>query len=140
MSLLVVGADLLLAYAAQKYSVPLPVEACNAFLRACTGPSADRKPSTAAALALLHGMHAPLPAPNLGTFSAVTLCILAHLDDGMPAYRLLVQLHEQVLPQLHAQLGTGPQAAKVYQAAMAAFNAQTHRQVKDCMHHQSFRS
>jgi len=39
------------------------------------------------------------------------------------AYQLLVQLHEQVLPQLHVQLGTGSQAAKVYQAAMAAFNA-----------------
>lgn len=50
------------------------------------------------------------------------LCMLAHLDQGMPAYQLLVQLHEQVLPQLHAQLGTGPQAAKLYQAAMAAFN------------------
>lgn len=122
MSLLDAGAELLLAYAAQKYTVPLPVEACNAFLRACAGPSLDSKATTAAALALLHGMHAPLPAPNLDTFSAVTLCMLAHLDNGMPAYQLLVQLHEQVLPQLHVQLGTGPQAAKVYQAAMAAFN------------------
>jgi len=121
--MLVAGAELLLAYAAQNYNVPLPVEACNAFLRACTGPSTDRKASTAAALALLHGMHAPLPAPNLETFSAVTLCILAHLDNGMPAYQLLVHLHEQVLPKLHAQVGIGPQAAKVYQAAMAAFNA-----------------
>ncbi len=58
----------------------------------------------------------------LKTVSAVMLCMLAHLDQGMPAYQLLVQLHEQVLPQLHAQLGTGPQAAKLYQAAMAAFN------------------
>ncbi len=106
LSMLVAGAELLLAYAAQKYNEPLPVEACNAFLHACTGPSTDRKAGTAAALALLHGMHAPLPAPNLKTFSAVTLCMLAHLDDGMPAYQLLVQLHERVLPQLHAQLGT----------------------------------
>jgi len=119
------GAELLLAFAAQKYNVPLPIEACNAFLRACTGPSTDRKASTAAALSLLHGMHAPLPAPTLQTFSAVTLCILAHLDDGMPAYQLLVQLHEQVLPKLHAQLGTGPRAAKVYLAAFNAPNAQT---------------
>ncbi|DBA96187.1 TPA: hypothetical protein ACH3X1_015665 [Trebouxia sp. C0004] len=94
---------MLLAYAAHKYNVPLPVEACNAFLRSCTCPSTDKKASTAAALALLHGLHAPLPAPNLKTFYAVTLCILAHLDNGMPAYQLLVQLHEQVLPKLHAR-------------------------------------
>jgi len=122
-SLLDAGAELLLAYENQKYSMPLPVEACNAFLHACTGPATDRKAITAAALALLHGMHAPLPTPNWETFSAITLCMLAHLDDGMPAYQLLVQLHEQVLPQLHVQLGTGSQAVKVYQAAMAAFNA-----------------
>ena len=96
MSLLDAGAELLLAYAAQKYSVPLQVKACNAFLRTCAaaGPATDRKAGTAAALALLHGMHAPLPAPKLETFSAFTLCILAHLDNGMPAYQLLVQLHE----------------------------------------------
>ena len=40
----------------------------------------------------------------------------------MPAYQLLVQLHQQVLLKLHMQFGKGPETAKVYYAAMAAFN------------------
>ncbi len=113
----------MLAYHEQKYSMPLSIIACNNFLRCCSKASSNTAKSATAALKLMKGMQSPLPLPDMGTLSDVTMCVLSNLDDGVPAYQLLVQLHQQVLLKLHMQLGTGPQTAKVYHAAMAAFKA-----------------
>ena len=51
----------------------------------------------------------------------------------MPACQLLVQLHQQVLLKLHMQLGKGLETAKVYYAAMAAFNT-TDSSTNQCPH------
>ena len=75
-----------------------------------------------AAVRLMKGMQSPLPLPNIETFSSVTQCVLSKLHDGMPAYQLLSQLHQQVLLKLHMQFGKAPETAKDYYAAMAAFN------------------
>ncbi len=112
----------MLAHHEQKYSKPLTVEACTAFLRCCTKASSNKAQYAEAALMLMRGMQSPLPLPDMETFSAVTLCVLSTHDDGEPAYQLLVQLHQQVLLKLHTQLGTGQGTAKVYHAAMTAFN------------------
>ena len=116
------GADLMLAYHEQKYSMPLSVEACNAFLRCCTEASSSTANNAEAALRLMSGMQPPLPLPDMETFLTVTTCVLSKLYDGTPAYQLLVQLHQQVLVKLHMQFGKELETAKVYYAAMAAFN------------------
>ncbi len=118
----IVGADLVLAYPEQKYSVPLQVEACNAFLRCCLKASSSTANKAEAAVRLMRGMQSPLPLPDMETFSSITKCVLSKLRDGVPAYQLLVQLHQQVLLKLHMQFGKAPETAKVYYAAMAAFN------------------
>ena len=116
------GLRLLLAYQSQDYSMPLPLEACNSFLQHCVG-SEHSDQSGEAALALLAAMHQPqLPGPNLDTYCAVTECLLVGLKDGGAGYQLLVQLYEHVLPLLHAQFASGPEAAHVYYAALAGFN------------------
>ena len=116
----IVGANLMLAY--HKYTTFLSVEACNAFLRCCFKASSSTANKAEAAVRLMRGMQSPLPLPDTETFSSVTTCVLFQLHDGMPAYQLLVQLHQQVLLKLHMQFGKGPETAKVYYAAMAAFN------------------
>ncbi len=118
----IAGAALMLAYHEQKYSMPLSVKACNAFLRCCTKAPSNTANSVEAALKLMRGMQSPLPSPDMETFSAVTVCVLSNLNDGVPAYQLLVQLH-QVLLKLHMQFGTGAETAEVYHAAMADFDA-----------------
>lgn len=82
------GADLMLAYHEQKYSMPLSVEACNAFLRCCTEASSSTANNAEAAVRLMSGMQPPLPLPDMETFSAVTTCVLSKLCDGTPAYQL----------------------------------------------------
>ena len=112
----------MLAYPERKYTIPLSVEACNAFLRCCFEASSSTANKAEAAVRLMKGMQSPLPLPNIETFSSVTTCVLSKLHDGMPAYQLLLQLHQQVLLKLHMQFGKAPETAKVYYAAMAAFN------------------
>ena len=67
-------------------------------------------------------MQQPLPSPTLDTFLGVTECLLAQLHHGVPAYHIVAQLHEAVLPKLHKKLGTWPETAPVYEIAMLAFN------------------
>lgn len=129
----IVGAELMLAYPEQNYSMPLQVKACNAFLRCCFKASSSTANKAEAAVRLMRGMQSPLPLPDMQTFSSVTKCVHSKLHDGVPAYQLLVQLHQQVLLKLHTQFGKAPEAAKVYYAAMAAFNT-TDLSTIQCLH------
>jgi len=129
----IVGAELMLAYPEQNYNMPLQVKACNAFLRCCFKASSSTANKAEAAVRLMRGMQSPLPLPDMQTFSSVTKCVHSKLHDGVPAYQLLVQLHQQVLLKLHTQFGKAPEAAKVYYAAMAAFNT-TDLSTNQCLH------
>lgn len=105
----------------QHYKEPLPVDACNVFSHQCINLP-DAAAGTKAVLSLLGGMQSPLPNPNLHTYSAVADCLVGQLQHCVPAYHLVAQLHDHVLPKMHQQLGTGMHTSEVYIILMRAFN------------------
>lgn len=121
------GARLLLSYPQQSFATQLPLKTCNMFLQRCIAPS-DSHRSTAdcqeAVVALVKGMLSPeMPASNQHTFILAADSMFAGTTVDVQAHQILMLLHQDLLPVLHAALGSERDTYLVYEHVLTRFAA-----------------